>query len=70
MFARIALCVFALGMVAGLAVAALCVPLAYSGEWASFGVSVATAALSAVCLVTNLEKIGRQRTTIGPVSSR
>ena len=59
MFRRIALCVFALGTVAGLAVAALCVPLAYGGEWEPFGVSVGTAALFVVSLVVNLEKAGR-----------
>jgi len=58
---KIALCVFALGTVAGLAVASLCVPLVYAGEFGSFGVSVATAGLSAVCLVLNLEALGRQR---------
>jgi hypothetical protein len=59
MFRCVALCVFALGTVAGLAVAALCVPLAYGGDWGPFGVSVGTAALSVVSLVVNLNKVGR-----------
>jgi hypothetical protein len=59
MFRRIALCAFALGTVAGLAVAALCVPLAYGGDWGPFGVSVGTAALFIVSLVVNLDTVGR-----------
>ncbi len=51
MLCRIALCLLALGAVCGLAVAALCVPLAYAGDWEPFGVSVGTAALFAVWLV-------------------
>jgi uncharacterized membrane protein YfbV (UPF0208 family) len=58
---KIALCLFALGTVAGLAVASLCVPLVYAGDVEPFGASVATAALSAVCLVLNLEALGRRR---------
>jgi hypothetical protein len=55
---KIALCVFALGTVAGLAIASLSIPLVYAGEVGPVGVSVATAALSAVCLVLNLEALG------------
>ena len=73
MFCRIALCVFAVGMVVSLAVAALCVPLVYAGDGTEFGVCVATAVLSAICLVVNLEKISRQRVTggaaVGPVAA-
>jgi hypothetical protein len=63
MLRRIALCVFALGTVAGLAVAALCVPIAYRGDWEPFGVSVGTAALFVVSLVVNLDKVPRANQT-------
>ena len=56
MLRQVALCVLALGTVTALAVASLCVPLAYAGEWEPFGVSVGTAALFVVCLVVNLAK--------------
>ena len=44
MLCRIASCLLALGTVSGLAVAGLCVPLAYAGDWEPFEVSVGTAA--------------------------
>jgi hypothetical protein len=39
---KIALSLFALGTVAGLPIASLCVPLVYAGEIGSFSVSLAT----------------------------
>jgi hypothetical protein len=63
---KIALCVFALGTVAGLAVASLCVPMVYGGEVGQFGVCVGTAAASAVCLVLNLEGLARRPATARP----
>jgi len=59
----IALCVFAVGMVINLAIAALCIALFHAGDGSQFVVCAAAPALCAVCLVLNLEKIGRQRAT-------
>jgi hypothetical protein len=69
MLRRIALCLFALGTVAGLAVAALCVPLACRGDWEPFGVSVGTAALFVVSLVINLDKVGEPKQPLQPTAS-
>jgi hypothetical protein len=65
---------FAVGTVAGVAVAALSVPIAYAGEWEPFAVGVGTAALVVIGPVVNPDEPGRpnpapQRTSV-PVAGR